>query len=83
MTSQELKKIIENYLDDAKAIVESNDNIHFSATVIWSGFSGLTRVQQQQKVYHILNDYIASGELHALTFKTYTPEKWLGLNKGA
>jgi acid stress-induced BolA-like protein IbaG/YrbA len=33
-------------------------------------------VKQQQAIYGPLNEYIASGELHALTIKTFTPTQW-------
>jgi len=33
-------------------------------------------VQRQQRVYQTLKDKLATGELHALSFKTLTPEEW-------
>jgi acid stress-induced BolA-like protein IbaG/YrbA len=32
-------------------------------------------------VYAAINEHIASGELHAIAMKTYTPEKWQALAK--
>jgi acid stress-induced BolA-like protein IbaG/YrbA len=33
-------------------------------------------VQRQQRVYQTLKTELASGELHAISFKTLTPEEW-------
>jgi acid stress-induced BolA-like protein IbaG/YrbA len=33
-------------------------------------------VKKQQLVYQCLQQHIASGAIHALTIKTYTPEQW-------
>jgi len=43
---------------------------------IWSPeFEGLSRVKRQQKVYALLDDRIKSGEIHAVTMITLTPEE--------
>ena len=52
------------------------DGQHFQAIVVSKDFAGKNRVQRQQRVYQTLNDKLATGELHALSFKTYTPEEW-------
>lgn len=52
------------------------DGQHFQAIVVSKEFAGKNRVQRQQRVYQTLNDKLATGELHALSFKTYTPEEW-------
>ena len=49
---------------------------HFEARVVSGAFAGLSMVQQHQKVYAPLQDVLATGELHALALKTYTPEQW-------
>ncbi|WP_119328735.1 BolA family protein [Cysteiniphilum halobium] len=82
MNTVELKTLIENKLgSNTTALIESDDNVHFNATIISDLFTGvLSKVKQQQMVYAAINDYIASGELHAVAMKTYTPEKWQSLN---
>ena len=52
------------------------DGQHFMATVVSNEFAGKTRVQRQQHVNKILKEKFDSGELHALSFKTLTPEEW-------
>lgn len=43
---------------------------HFEATVLWDGFKGLSLVQQHQRVYATVNDWLKTGELHALALRT-------------
>jgi acid stress-induced BolA-like protein IbaG/YrbA len=52
------------------------DGQHFQAIVVSSEFVGKSRVQRQQRVYQTLKEKLATGELHALSFKTFTPEEW-------
>lgn len=52
------------------------DGQHFLAVVVSAEFVGKNRVQRQQRVYQTLHDKLATGELHALSFKTLTPEEW-------
>ena len=52
------------------------DGRHFSAIVVSAEFAGKNRVQRQQQVYATLKEKLDSGELHALSFKTLTPEEW-------
>lgn len=49
---------------------------HFEARVVSPSFTGLSMVQQHQAVYAPLKDLLATGELHALALKTYTPDQW-------
>ncbi len=52
------------------------DGQHFEALVVSAEFVGKNRVQRQQRVYQTLKEKLATGELHALSFKTLTPEEW-------
>ncbi|WP_309269799.1 BolA/IbaG family iron-sulfur metabolism protein [Azonexus sp.] len=52
------------------------DGQHFTALVISAEFVGKNRVQRQQRVYQTLKEKLDTGELHALSFKTLTPEEW-------
>jgi acid stress-induced BolA-like protein IbaG/YrbA len=60
--------------------VEVNDTTgtgdHFEARVVSPAFTGKTMVQQHQLVYAPLQDWLKTGELHALALKTYSPEQW-------
>ena len=71
MTKEQLKKILESSLNNCSAVVESDDNVHFSATIIAEEFNEMkSKVKRQQLVYSKINEYILSGELHALSMKT-------------
>ena len=52
------------------------DGQHFEALVVSAEFAGMNRVQRQQRVYQTLKAELASGELHAISFRTLTPEEW-------
>jgi len=52
------------------------DGQHFEAVIVSGEFAGKSRVQRQQRVYQTLRAKLDSGELHALSFKTLTPEEW-------
>jgi acid stress-induced BolA-like protein IbaG/YrbA len=49
---------------------------HFEARVVSPAFTGKTMVQQHQLVYAPLQEWLKTGELHALALKTYSPEQW-------
>lgn len=49
---------------------------HFEARVVSAGFTGLSMIDQHQKVYAPLKDLLDTGELHALALKTYSPDQW-------
>jgi stress-induced morphogen len=44
--------------------------------VVSAAFTGKSLVQQHQLVYAALKEKLATGELHALALKTWTPEQW-------
>ncbi len=71
--------LIEQILRDALALDEvhaSSDGSHYKVIAVGECFDGMSRVKQQQAIYAPLMSYIASGELHALTIKTFTPTQW-------
>jgi acid stress-induced BolA-like protein IbaG/YrbA len=76
MQADVVKKIIEEKLLDCKAIIVSDDNVHFKAQVISSAFAGKNRLARHQLVYATLKNQIDSGELHALQLTTYSHEEW-------
>ena len=75
MQPEEIQRLIEAGLPGSRAIVEG-DGSHFQAVVVSDEFSGKSLVQKQKLVYATVNDKIASGELHALSIKTYTSDEW-------
>jgi len=75
MDPAEVAKLIEAGLPGCQVTVKG-DGSHFDAIVVGEVFAGLSLVKQQQLVYATVVDRITSGELHALSIKTYTPQDW-------
>lgn len=51
------------------------DGQHFEAVVVSDEFSGKSRIVRHQLVFKTLGERM-SGEIHALSMKTYTLEEW-------
>jgi acid stress-induced BolA-like protein IbaG/YrbA len=75
MDPEEVKRLIEAGIPGSQVNVKG-DGSHFDAVVISEAFDGLTPVKKQQLVYATVNEQITSGQLHALSIKTYTPDEW-------
>ncbi|MBS99625.1 MAG: BolA family transcriptional regulator [Oceanospirillaceae bacterium] len=75
MQAEEVKQIIERELDGC-TVYTTGEGCDFQVTVVGELFAGLTPVKKQQIVYACLNELIASGAIHAVSIKTYTPEQW-------
>lgn len=80
MTPEDVQKMIQAGLPECEVKVEG-DGSHFDAVIIGDIFEGLSQVKKQQKVYATLGDKITSGEVHALTIKTYTAEEYAKAQK--
>jgi acid stress-induced BolA-like protein IbaG/YrbA len=72
---QQIQTWIAHELPCAHLSVEG-DGQHFEAVIVSAEFAGLSRVARQQKVNAILKARFDTGELHALSMKTLTPEEW-------
>jgi acid stress-induced BolA-like protein IbaG/YrbA len=57
-------------------VAVDGDGRHFEALIVSREFAGLSRVARQQKVNAILKARFDTGELHALSMQTLTPEEW-------
>lgn len=79
MQADEVKQILEQQLDGCTAYT-TGEGCDFQVIVVGDVFAGLTPVKKQQLVYGCLTEQIASGAIHAVTIKTYTPEQWAALN---
>jgi acid stress-induced BolA-like protein IbaG/YrbA len=74
MNPDDVAKLIQSGLPDAKVRVESPDNTHYEALVICAGFEGKSQVARHQMVYGTLGPRMGR-EIHALALKTLTPEE--------
>jgi acid stress-induced BolA-like protein IbaG/YrbA len=79
METSEVKQIIEAGINDCEATVTA-DGSKYTAIVVSDEFEGKTMVAEQKMVYALLNDYIQSGAIHALTIKAYTKAEWIEQN---
>ena len=78
MDPERIKQIIAQGLPCEGMHVEG-DGEHFEAILVSSEFIGKSRVQRQQLVNALLRSYFDSGELHALSMKTITPDEMKAL----
>lgn len=77
MVNDDIVQAVQNAIPQAEVEVKMDGN-HAHLTVISAAFSGLSPVKKQQMVYGALSDAIASGAIHAVHMKTFTPEEWAG-----
>jgi len=80
MNIQEVKELIESGITANTVEVKGEGNM-FDVIVVSNDFEGKMPVKKQQMVYATVNDKIASGEIHALTIKTYTEKQWSTASK--
>ena len=74
MTLEEIQKKLESGIEQSHVIMEG-DGCNCSAVVVSPTFEGLSLLQRQRIVLAVVSEEIKSGELHALSIKTYTPEE--------
>lgn len=70
MNPDVIKEWIEQQLPGAEVQV-TGDGHHFEASIIAEQFIGKSLIQQHRMVYDILQGSIVSGELHAISLKTF------------
>ena len=75
MQPEQVEKIIAAGLS-CEHLQVAGDGHHFEALIVSAEFAGKNRVQRQQLVNGVLRLHFNSGELHALSMKTQTPEEW-------
>lgn len=75
MKADDIKSILEKQLDKCDIKVDV-DGSHVNIIVVGDIFEGKRTVQRQQLVYAALQEHIASGVIHAVNMKTYSPEEW-------
>ena len=76
--ADQVEKLIKSKLPDAQVTIQdlTGTQDHYQATIVSTSFEGLNLVKQHQLVYGSVNAAMTSGDLHALTLKTFTPEEW-------
>ncbi|MBK1680196.1 BolA family protein [Rhodocyclus tenuis] len=74
MHPEQVRDLIAAGLPDAEVEVKG-DGQHFEALIVSAEFAGKNRVQRQQRINALLRAHFDSGELHALSMQTLTPEE--------
>ncbi|SEI39908.1 Acid stress-induced BolA-like protein IbaG/YrbA, predicted regulator of iron metabolism [Allopseudospirillum japonicum] len=76
MTSDQVRDLLSTRLPACDFYVQGEGS-KFAITAVGDVFTELKMpVKKQQYVYAGLQEEIASGAIHAVTIKTYTPEQW-------
>ncbi len=78
MDSIRIEELLRSAFPDALIKVSSEDNTHFNAKVIDSGFHGQSRVARHRRVHDAIGPQLGR-EIHALTLMLRTPEEDSGL----
>lgn len=60
---------------DLEVIVETSDEYHFAVKVISDSFENKKLIERQRMIYSALGDKFATGEIHALSIKTFTKDE--------
>ena len=75
MEPQQVEALLKEQLELDEVFV-TQEGTHYKIIAIADFFNGMSPVKRQQAIYAPLTEQIASGALHALTIKTFTPEQW-------
>jgi len=75
LTAGEVAQLVQQGIDDAKVTVEG-EGCDLLVTVVSKQFNDLTMVKKQQLILATLKEPLASGKLHAVSVKAYTPDEW-------
>jgi len=74
MNADDIRKLIEQGLPDARVEVQGEDGVHFEARVVSAAFAGKLPLARHRMVYATLGERMG-GEIHALALRTLTPEE--------
>ena len=75
MQVNDIKSLLAEHFDNAHIEV-TVEGSHVNILIVSSRFEDLGPVEKQRSVYAALKAHIASGEIHAVNMKTYTPAEW-------
>jgi len=78
LTSFDVEQLVQQGIPDAKVLVEG-EGCDLLITVVSEQFIDLALVKKQQLVMATLKEPLASGKLHAVSVKAYTPAEWQAL----
>ncbi|MEK6578521.1 MAG: BolA family protein [Bdellovibrionota bacterium] len=78
MTPDQLKSKIETLGPGTRADIMdmTGTQDHYQAVIVSPTFEGKMMIEQHRMVLELLKTEVDSGEVHALTMKTFTPEQY-------
>ena len=78
MSPEEVKNKIETLAPGTKVTITdlTGTQNHYEATVVSPVFEGRPTIEQHRMVFGILKTEVESGNVHALSLKTFTPEQY-------
>lgn len=79
METEAVARMIREGMPGSEVTV-TGDGSHFEALVVSALFTGKTPIQKQRMVLATVRPHIESGDLHALSIRTLTPEEWAEQN---
>lgn len=74
MTSNEIKSMLAAEFPNAEIAVQG-EGAKFEVAIVSDVFAGKRPVARQQLVYAVLNAYISTGEIHAVTMNLKTTDE--------
>lgn len=75
LSTAEVEALVRQGLPDAQVFIEGA-GCDLSLVVVSRQFTDLSPVKEQQLVLSTLKEPLASGKLHAVSIKAYTPDEW-------
>jgi acid stress-induced BolA-like protein IbaG/YrbA len=75
MLKEKIKQQIKNFFIDADIKIFTTDDKHFNIIIVSNLFENKSLIDRQKMVYELITEYIYNGELHAVSFKTYTKDE--------
>lgn len=75
MQPEDIKSLLLERFPEAHIEV-AGDGSHYDLLIVSEAFDGLRAVKKQQLVYAVINEHIASGSMHAVNMKLFTPSEW-------
>lgn len=78
MTPAQLKARLETLAPGTQAQVTdlTGTQDHYQALIVSPAFGGKMMIEQHRMVFKVVQAEVDSGEVHALTLKTYSPEQY-------
>jgi acid stress-induced BolA-like protein IbaG/YrbA len=79
VNKEQVKGRILEGIPDAEIVVNefSGGNDHYAVLVVSPIFAGKKLLARHRLVLDLFQAEIATGEVHALTMKTHTPDEWV------